>query len=121
MLSHDTECECEVCKNGMAAWQMRLGTLMQSHGCAGIGTAATIEGRAVTMSYTVGLAEKALPELIVFGLPAKTALVLLNSAARLALTDGLPTDVPVIRLATLPVLLQTGRSGRRRRIRSPGL
>lgn len=51
-------------------------------------------------SYTVGLSQKGLPEIIVFGLPPQVAHVFLNSLGRRFTTDGVPPlDVDLLDVA----------------------
>ena len=71
---------------------------IKQYGCSIIAT----ETDGTSMSYTVGLSDSGLPEILVFGLPPAAAHVILNDAAKLLKEDKLPLDTPIPELASLP-------------------
>jgi hypothetical protein len=57
-----------------------------------------------SFAYTLGLADKALPELLVIGLPAPAAHSILNAAARVAVdAGGLAVGRPIEGVANMPL------------------
>lgn len=64
----------------------------------------TEDDPAILFSYTVGLARKGLPELIVFGLSQEVSLSILNAAAKRLEAQDLPLDVKLDELANLPLV-----------------
>lgn len=66
------------------------------HGHAIVSVAMDPENRAPAFSYTAGLADAGLPELLVLGLAASVAQPVLNQLAGQLKRDGaLPTDTPL--------------------------
>lgn len=62
--------------------------LIDAHGWAVIGVFPTRPEDGVPFSYTVGLTDRGLPELAIYGLPPHTAGGVLNAVARHALDHG---------------------------------
>lgn len=73
------------------------------HGFAIITTGTQTSRDMLPMSYTVGLADKSLPELIVFGLPTMSSQAMLNNAAKLLMAGSLKQDTPTDEVANLMV------------------
>jgi hypothetical protein len=71
---------------------------IKEYGCSIIAT----DTDGMSMSYTVGLSDSGLPEIVVFGLPSASAHAILNDAAKLLKEDKLPLDAPISGLANLP-------------------
>ncbi|WP_099020827.1 DUF4262 domain-containing protein [Mycolicibacterium palauense] len=70
--------------------------LIDTHGWAVIGVFPTSAEDGPPFSYTVGLTDRGLPELAIYGLPPHTAHGVLNAAARKALDHGqLPCGEPL--------------------------
>ena len=101
---HPENCEC--CQDSsIEAYLRKIEDIICRAGHAVIGTGVEdASGRTIAMSYTAGLADDGLPELIVFGLPAESALLMLNEAAKLLRAGHLPTDTPLHSIANLPVI-----------------
>jgi len=90
----------------MSAFRENLEKNIKEFGHFVIGTATGPDDN-IPMSYTVGLSDDGTtPELIVFGLPPKIAVALLNDAANLLKADALPLDTPVEHLANLPIVFK---------------
>jgi hypothetical protein len=77
-----------------------INNYIKQYGCSIIAT----ETDDTSMSYTVGLSDSDLPEIVVFGLPPVSAHAILNDAAKLLKEDKLPLDTPISELANLPVV-----------------
>lgn len=58
------------------------------------------------MAYTVGLTDKGLSEIVVFGLPEQSAHIVLNDSAQLAMENKLFLDVPNRLLANFPLIFK---------------
>lgn len=80
--------------------------LIREHGLAVIGTSVTTEHGELPMSYTIGLSDIGKSELVVFGLPAQSAMVMLKDAAALYRKDGLLLNQPVEQIGNLPVVFK---------------
>ena len=52
-----------------------------------------------SMTYTVGLSDSDLPEIVVFGLPLELAVVMLSDAVKLLKEGKLPLDTPLHEIA----------------------
>lgn len=81
--------------------------LIDTHGWAVIGVFPTCAEDGPPFSYTVGLTDRGLPELAIYGLPPQTAGGVLNVAARHAVDRGeLPCGQPITGLLAggLPVV-----------------
>lgn len=81
--------------------------LIDAHGWAVIGVFPTCAEDGPPFSYTVGLTDRGLPELAIYGLPPQTAGGVLNVAARHAVDNGeLPCGQPITGLLAggLPVV-----------------
>ena len=81
--------------------------LIDTHGWAVIGVFPTCAEDGPPFSYTVGLTDRGLPELAIYGLPPQTAGGVLNVAARHAVDNGeLPCGQPITGLLAggLPVV-----------------
>lgn len=102
---HDPTCEC--CIYGREAYLEKLAVMIERRGHAVIGTFTQGPGDSdISMAYTVGLAKKGLPEIVVFGVPREAAMPILNSAAALLIAGKLETDVPVSKLASMPLVFK---------------
>lgn len=90
------------------AYLDRLRALVDKHGWAVQGVGADVEAGVPGFAYTVGLAKKGLPELIVLGLPMDAAQPILNTLAR-RMVDGesFEDGSDIIEAANLPLRLQT--------------
>ena len=103
-MAHDENCEC--CNGGMAAFYEKLEKNIKEFGHSVIGTATGSDDN-IPMSYTIGLSDDGIaPELIVFGLPPKIAVALLNDAAKLFKNGQLPLDTPIEEIANLPIIFK---------------
>lgn len=102
--AHDEDCEC--CSGGMAAFLEKLESHIAAVGHGVIGTGIEIDGRRVSTSYTVGLSDNGLPELVVFGIPAEIAKQILNRAADRLRAGKLQRNVPLDQIATLPLVFK---------------
>jgi hypothetical protein len=81
-------------RHALARVRRRLEALVREHGFAvvSVGAARDVPG----FTYTVGLADERLPELLVIGLPAQVAHPVLNAlAARLRHERALPLEQPL--------------------------
>lgn len=79
-MSESEESDCAM-RDGLEEFGRKLEETIGKFGHSVIATSARIGGRELSVSYTVGLGRKGLPEVIVFSLPAETARDLLNEAA----------------------------------------
>jgi hypothetical protein len=84
----------------------RIEDLIEQYGFTVMYIFPTSEDSSPSFSYTVGLGEKGLPELIVFGLPQQAAHAVLNDAAQMLIEGNLPLKEPVSKLANLPVFFE---------------
>lgn len=101
---HDEDCEC--CSNGPEAFMEKLEQNIREYGVAILGTSTDIAGRGVSMTYTIGLADAGLPEIVTFGLPMHVAQVLLNQAAVMLREGKLRLDAAVEELGNLPLVFK---------------
>jgi hypothetical protein len=101
---HPKDCEC--CRDGVAAYLAKLEANIQKFGHTVIATEAEVNGYSIPMAYTVGLADAALKEMVVFGLPPQVALSVLNDAARRARAGTLPLDSAVDDICNFPVVFK---------------
>ena len=94
------------------AYLDRLRALVNKHGWAVQGVGADVEAGVPGFAYTVGLAKKGLPELIVLALPMDSAQPILNTLAR-RMVDGeaFEDGKDIIEAANLPLRLQTLEGG----------
>jgi len=98
---HDQDCIC--CTQGSAAAKGHMDTLIEKYGHGVITTGTEHGGQNITMTYTIGLYERGLPELLVFALPHQVAGMLLNDAVELLKRGEISLDAPCTQLANLPV------------------
>lgn len=103
-MAHDPNCKC--CTEGPEAFRADLERRIKEYGHSVISTSADSPAGEVSLAYTVGLADANLPELMVFGLPAQAACVLLADAARMLREGKLPTDTRIEELASLPTIFK---------------
>lgn len=103
-MDHDYDCEC--CSNGRDAVLVSLERMIREHGIAIVATRTITADGALDMSYTVGLADAGLPEIIAFALPQHTAAIALNNAARRLKAGTLPLDVPLAEIGNLPTVFK---------------
>lgn len=81
--------------------------VIKKHGMSIIITECDLgNGHSTYLSYTVGLSDINLPEIFVFGIDPDNASYILNSAANLAKSYELKTDVPVTEVCNLAVMFK---------------
>lgn len=105
MNGHDQHCVC--CSEGIDSFMQQIKKIINDDGHAIIGTQTEYFGQVLSMSYTVGLAEKGLPEIVVFSIPAQHAAVMLNTAAEMLENGKLPLDVPINEIANMPAYFKS--------------
>jgi len=105
-MKHGHDCMC--CSQGVKAFHDNLDEIIKNVGHAVIGTEIDpiLPGQFISMAYTVGLADKGLPELVVFSLPMEHAQIILNTAAEMLKAGKLPIDEPVEGIANMPSVLK---------------
>lgn len=69
-------------------YNARLREIIDTHGWAVQGVLPEADQPGVPFGYTVGLTAKDLPELVIYGLPPRTASAILNTAARRMTESG---------------------------------
>jgi hypothetical protein len=89
---HDKDCVC--CAGGQEAGDARIDRVIRQSGYAVMPTGYMDGDKARAVGYTIGLAEKGLPELIVFGLGQRDAFIILNNTAELLLEGALKCRAP---------------------------
>lgn len=99
--------DCAACNSGADAFFAKIDQQIAEYGWSVIATGTQLASGEVSMAYTIGLADKGFPEIIVFGLPAHIAQVLLNEAAFRLLKNELPLGVKVDDLANLPTFFRS--------------
>lgn len=103
-MAHDPNCKC--CTDGRDAFLADIEARIQVHGFVVIATATETAKGDLSMAYTIGLSDEGLPELILFGIPQRSAHVLLNEAANMLRQGKLPVDVPLTELASMPTYMR---------------
>ncbi len=73
--------DCEAFDSGADAFFAKIDQQIAEYGWSVIATGTQLASGEVSMAYTIGLADKGFPEIIVFGLPAHIAQVLVNTPA----------------------------------------
>ena len=101
---HPKDCDC--CRMGREAFLVQTEEHVRKFGQSIITTKGESNGHTVTFSYTVGLADVGLPEVIVFGLPGDVACSILNDVAAHARAGTLRFDAPMDNFCNLPVVLK---------------
>lgn len=100
--THGKDCDC--CKTGMEAFLKNSERIIAEFGHTIIGTEHELpDGQMISMSYSVGLSDMGLPELITFGIPAETARFLLNTSAKKMKNGQLKTAVAMEEIANSPL------------------
>lgn len=100
LMKHEENCKC--CTDGPEVFWADLEQRIKTYGVAILGTATETPHGELSLSYTIGLSDLGLPEILVFGLPMQAAHVILNAAVSRLKEGNLPLDVPVTELANLP-------------------
>jgi hypothetical protein len=83
----EEECEgCDMCRMTMVEFLAKQTEIIRKHGHSVIGTP--------DFSYTVGLSDKGLPEIICFGLDPMTSTIILNEAVKHLRAGAIKLDKP---------------------------
>lgn len=98
-MKHEENCKC--CTDGPEVFWADLEQRIKTYGVSILGTATETPHGELSLSYTIGMADLGLPEILVFGLAMQAAHVILNAAVSRLKEGNLPLDVPVTEMANL--------------------
>lgn len=97
---HADHQECLACEAGMDGMEEGLEAMIAAFGHAVVATRIDVPEGELSMSFTVGLSRRGLPELMTFALPDHVAQALLNTSADRLSAGQLPTDVGLAEIAS---------------------
>lgn len=96
----------EEAKRSIRAIKEKINDVIERCGHAVISTEADVPGGKTMVSYTVGLAEKGLDEIVVYGLNPTVAVDFLNNAAEAARSPDFAIDEPNDAISNFPIVFK---------------
>ncbi|PPC84368.1 MAG: hypothetical protein CTY35_01820 [Methylotenera sp.] len=103
---HDDDCEC--CRDGGLAFMEKNEALIKEFGFVVISTTTSSEddgGDELAFAYTIGMADKGLPEIMMFGLPPRDMNHMLSNAVNRLISNKMVTGITNEEIAMCPIMV----------------